>query len=104
MASIIEAHAGVLPGHLFIPLLSVGTLGYLLWKPKDESDTTHMHEHNFWAIEEEAALVRKAVNEAGFPRMRSMLTLLTGDGASGGRGKGVECTEVEGAQSERERG
>lgn len=62
-------------------------------------DIAHMHEHNFWAIEEEAVLARKG--EAGFQRMRSILALLTGDGPPG---REVECTEVEGAQSERGRG
>lgn len=46
-------------------------LGYLLWKPKDESDITNMHEQNFWAIGEEAELVRKQVNEADCQRMRA---------------------------------
>lgn len=61
----------VLLGHLFIPLLTVGTLAYLLWKPKDESDITNVHEQNFWAIGEEAESERKQVKEADFQRMRA---------------------------------
>lgn len=60
----------------------MGTLDYLLWRPKGESDRTNVQEHSFWATGEEAELVRKPVDEADFQRMGSILTLLTGDGAS----------------------
>lgn len=60
----------------------MGTLDYLLWRPKGKSYRTNVHEHSSWATGEEAELVRKPVNEADFQRMGSILTLLTGDGAS----------------------